>query len=126
MGDCDRTAHRYLLLEDWNNGTVTSQDIAESCSNKLGNALYFAIHNRLVQCLAINLADSLAAAHHVGWVHSLIGRDHHKLPGAVLHSHIGYHTRTIYIILHCLGWIVPPSSVHAYSCGMEYIVWMIL
>ena len=64
MGDSDRTAHRYLLLEDWNNGTVTSQDIAESCGNELGNALYLAINNRLVQCLAINLADSLAAAHH--------------------------------------------------------------
>ena len=56
MGDGDRTAHRNLLLEDWDNGTVTSQDIAESCSDKLGDALYLAIHNRLVQCLAVDLA----------------------------------------------------------------------
>ena len=102
MGNGNRTAHCYLLLEDWNNGTVTSQDITESCGNKLGDALYLAINNRLVQRLAIDFTDSLAAAHHVGWVHSLIGRDHHKLLGAVLHSHIGYHVRTIYIILHCL------------------------
>ena len=102
MGDGDRTTHRNLLLEDWDNRTVAAQDITESCGNKLGDALDLAIHNRLVQCLAVDLADSLAAAHHIGWVHSLIGRDHHKLLGAVLHSHIGYHTRTIYIILHCL------------------------
>ena len=79
MGNGDRTAHRNLLLEDWDNGAVAAQDIAESCSDKLGDALYLAIHNRLVQCLTINLADSLAAAHHVGWIHSLIGRNHHKL-----------------------------------------------
>ena len=41
--------------------------------------------------MAVDLADSLAASHHVGWVHSLVGRDHHKLLGAILHCHIGYH-----------------------------------
>ena len=100
MGDGDRTAHRNLLLEDWNNGTVAAQDITETGGDKLSNSLDLAIYYRLVQRLAVDLADSLAASHHVGWIHSLVGRDHHKLLGTVLHSHVGYHARTIYIVLY--------------------------
>ncbi len=114
MSDGWRWSDRPSLsaLEDWNNWTVACPRRCRILGNKLGDTLYLAIYNRLVQRLTVDLADSLAASHHVGWVYCLVRRDHHELLRAVLHCHVGYHARTIYYsVLPRLD--CPPSSAHA-------------
>lgn len=53
MGDFDRAAFLDLLTEDWDDGAVASQDVAETCGDELGGLLM------AVESLTVDLADAL-------------------------------------------------------------------
>ena len=99
MCHCDRSACTYLLLEDRDNTAVGTEDVTESCGDKLGYALYLAFSDGLVQALAIDFADSLAAAHDIGRIHGLVGGYHHEFLGSVFHSEVSYNACTVDIVL---------------------------
>ena len=99
MCHCDRSACTYLLLEDRNHTAVGTEDVAESCGDELGYALYLALSDGLVKALAIDFADSLAAAHDVGRVHGLVGGYHHEFLGAVFHGEVRDYTGTVDVVL---------------------------
>ena len=104
--------HRYrsapldLFLKQRNNRTVRAQHITETRSDKLSDSLHFAILLRLIQTLHINFADTLGAPHHIGGIHRLVRRHHHKLLCPILHSQVCNDTRTLHIITHTLSRII--------------------
>ena len=85
VGHRHRAAGLDLPLEERNHGAVRAEDVAEACRDELGAALHLAVALRLVQALDVDLADALAAPHHVRWVYGLV-RGHHDEPAySVLH-----------------------------------------
>ena len=120
VGDGHRTAILDLLTEEGDDGTVAAEDIAETGGHKLGTggrashlrdgdkALLVAelvqmtddllFLDGLVEALDINLTDTLRTSHHIGWIHGLIGRDHHEFLHTVFHGHVGDDLGTIDII----------------------------
>ena len=122
MGDGDGTALAYLFLEDGDDGAVAAQDIAEAGGDELGDALDLAFLDGLVQGLAVDFADALGASHDVGGVDGLVGGDHYELLGAVLDGKVGYHARTIYIILYCYAGVVLHHGDVLVGGGMEDVV----
>ena len=99
MGDGDGTTLEQLLPEDGNDAAVAAQDIAKAGGDELGDALDLALLNGFVEGLAVDFADALGASHDIGGIDSLVGGNHDKLPGAILHSKVGNDTSTIDIIL---------------------------
>ena len=122
MGDGDGTALADLLLEDGDDGAVAAEDIAEAGGDELGDALDTPLDNGLVERLAVDLADALAAPHDIGGVDGLVGGDHHELAGAVLDGEVGNHARTIYIVLHGNAGVVFHHGDVLIGSGMEDVV----
>ena len=106
MGDGDRTAVRYLLLEDRDHAAVGAEDIAEAGGHELGHALDLARLDGLAEALAVDFADSLAAAHHVGRIHGLVGGYHHEFLRAVLDGQVGDDPGAVDIVLDSYGRVV--------------------
>lgn len=106
MGDSNGPALLNLLFKKRNNGTIATQDIAETSGDKLGFALYLTINDSLIKALAINLTDALGATHDVGGVNGLIGGDHHELLGAVLNRQVGNDASTCDIVADGLNGVV--------------------
>ena len=126
MGDGDRSTVLDLLLEEGDHRTVGTQHIAESGGDKLSHTFHLAALDGLVETLHIDLTDTFRAAHHVRGVHGFIGRDHHKLPHTVLHGQVGYHARTIYIIIDTLLGVVLQHGHMLVGCRMEQVVGPVL
>ena len=122
MGDGDGTALAYLFLEDGDDRAVAAQDIAKAGGDELGDALHLAFLDGLVQGLAVDFADTLGASHDVGGVYGLVGGDHDKLLSFILHCKVGYHSRTIYIILYCYARVVLHHGHVLVGSGMEDVV----
>lgn len=122
----DRLALLNLLLEDRNHRTVAAQHITETRRDKLRAALHLTFHNRLVQALAVNLTDTLRAAHHIRGVHRLVRRNHHKLLRAILHRQVRNHPRTVDIVLHRNRRIILHHRHMLIRCRMEHIVRTVL
>ena len=111
-----------LLAEQRNDRTVRTKHVTKTCCNKLGNTLNLAILNSLVETLHVNLANTLRASHNIGWVDSLIGRNHHKLLNAILNAKVGNDLCTVYIVLNTLAWIVLHHRHVLVGSGMEHII----
>ncbi|EJX09499.1 hypothetical protein EVA_02391 [gut metagenome] len=95
----NRTALLDLFLEDGNHRTVRAQHVAETRGDELRHALHLARHDGVVQALAIDLADTLRAAHHVRGIHRLVGRHHDELLHPVLHRQVGNDARAVHVVL---------------------------
>ena len=117
----DRSACAYLLLEDRNHTAVGAEDVAESCGDELGYALHLAFSDGLVQALAIDFADSLAAAHDIGRVNGLVGGYHHEFLGAVFHSEIRDDAGTIDVVLNRDCRVVLHHRNVFVCCCVEYV-----
>ena len=55
--------------------------------------------------MSVSLCQTLGAAHHIGWVHSLVGRNHHKLIHIVFERKVGNVFRAHHIGEHCFRWV---------------------
>lgn len=62
MGDGDRSTAPDLFLEYRNHTAVRAENVSESGSDELCNALNLTVFDGLVETLAVYLADTLAAA----------------------------------------------------------------
>ena len=100
MGDCDWAAFFDLLLENRDYAAVGAENIAETCGHKLGHALDTPLLDGLIEALAVDFADSFAAAHHVGRVHGLVGGNHHKFLCSIFHRQVGNHPGAVDVVLH--------------------------
>ena len=115
MSHGQRTSILNLFTEQRNHRTIRTQHITESRGHKLG--LYL-----LVQRLHIDLTDTLRTAHHIGGVHSLVGRDHDKFLHPVFHGHIGNHLCAIDIVQNSLRGVVLHHRNVLIGSSMENVV----
>lgn len=69
VGNRYRTTVAYLLLEEWDDGTVAAKDIAEACRHKLSVAAvpFLRVFQRepAVQALAVYLTYALGTSHDI-------------------------------------------------------------
>ena len=122
VGDGDRSPVADLLLEDGNDAAVAAEDIAESCGDELRHAPDLALLYRLVEALAVDLANPLAAPHHIGRVDGLVSGYHNELPGAVLDGEVGYDTGAVDVVLHCYRRVVLHHRDMLVGGGVEDIL----
>ena len=116
MGHSDRTALLNLSLESRNHRSVRTENISETCRNELSGILLLPC-DLLGQRLYIDLADPLAASHHIGRIHCLVRRNHHKFLDPIFHrkirknacSHDIVLNRLIDVILHHRHMLVSSS-----------------
>lgn len=120
MGDFYRTAILDLLAEDGNNGAIAAKDIAETCRNEFGCLLM------AVQGLAVDLADSLGAAHDIGRVDGFVGGDHDEFSGAVFDGKVRYDASSIDVVLDCFGRVVLHHRDVFVGCGMKDVFGTVL
>ena len=106
MGDGNRATFGYLFPEERNHGTVRAQNISETGSNELSHALDLTLDYGLVQALAIDFANTLAASHHIGRVHRLVSGNHHELLHTILDGEVRNHTGAPDIVLDGLGRVI--------------------
>ena len=86
MSNGQRSSLLQLLLKDRNHTSTRTKHIAKSSSNKLGGFLAMQHSLLSIQRLAIDLTDTLAAAHDISRVNRLVCRNHHKFPDMILYS----------------------------------------
>ena len=122
VGDGDGTALADLLLEDGDDRAVAAEDIAEAGGDELGDALDTALDDGLVERLAVDLTDALAATHDVGGVDGFVGGDHDELEGAILDGEVGHDARAIYVVLNGDAGIVFHHGDVLVGGGMEDVV----
>ena len=122
VGHRNRAAGLDLLLEERDHGAVRAEHVAESGRDELGAALHLAVALGLVQALHVDLADALAAAHHVRRVHGLVRRDHHEPRHAVPHGEVGKHLRAIDVVLDALAGVVLHHRDVLVRGGVEHVL----
>lgn len=108
MSDGQRAAPLYLLLKQRHNGAVGAEHIAEANGNEFcaelalrlgcggtgmnmqrGDTAHIAVLNAAVKRLDDHLTQSLAGAHNIGRVDSLIRAYEHKALAVIYHCRIG-------------------------------------
>ena len=117
-----------MLLEQRNNRAIRTKHIAKTCGHKLTSVFLRSgvVSQFVVQRLDVNLTNTLRAAHDISGIDSLVGGNHHKLSGTILHCQVGNDLRTIYIIGDALRWVVFHHGDVLVSSGMEHILRSIL
>ena len=136
MGDGDGAAFLDLLTEQGDDGAIGAEDIAEAGGDELGDGraaidlgkggVGSALCNGFVEGLAVDLADTLGAAHDIGGVDGFVGGDHDELLGAILDGEVGDDMGAEDIVLDCHSGVVLHHGDMLISCGMEDIVGTVL
>ena len=106
VGDGDGASLLDLLFEERDDRSVGAEHVAEAGGDKLRHALYLAVLDGLVERLAIDLADALAATHDVGGIDGLVGGDHHKLARLVFDGQVGDDACAEDVVLYGHGGVV--------------------
>ncbi len=83
------TALLYLVAKQRNYRTVRAKHIAKTRGDEFCG-VRVVHHTFLEERLHIDFGHTLRCAHHIGGVHRLVGRDHHKFLHTVDHRQIGY------------------------------------
>lgn len=95
-----------LPLEQRDHRAVGAQDVAEARRDELGRSPHRAVALGLVQALHVDLADALAAPHHVRRVHSLVGGHHHEAANAVADGQVRQDLRAKDVVVDALARVV--------------------
>ena len=91
----DGTAFGDLLAETRDNRSIAAKDVAEAGGDETGLAGVLALFDGEAKALDINLSKALGAAHDVGRIDGLVGRDHHHLIDAVFDALVSYVTGAV-------------------------------
>jgi len=95
MGDGQGTALCQLLAETGYDGSVASQDVAETGGDEAGLTGVAAFADGDAQALHVHLCQAFGGTHDVGWVDGFVGRNHDELLHSVFDCHIGHVARTV-------------------------------
>ena len=85
-------------------------------------AFHLSILDSFIQTLYINLTDAFRTSHYVGWIHSLVGRNHDKFLCLVFYRQVSNDASAIHIVPDTLSRIIFHHRHMLVCCRMEYIV----
>ena len=120
MRNRNGTTALNLLTEQRNHGTIGAQHIAKAGGDEL-RAGRVVLLDFLGQCLHIDFADALGAAHDVGRVHGFVGGDHHKAFHIVFDGKVGQDFGSEDIVLDGLRHVVFHHGNVLVGGGMEHV-----
>ena len=86
--DGDGSSLLYLFAEEWYDGSVGSEYVAESCGDELCGACDGVLLDGFVEALYVDFAEPFGASHDVGGVDGFVGGYHDELADVVFDGEV--------------------------------------